>query len=293
MLRPLVRLLIRSGVTFPVLADILRALYVEVAARDLLPGEAPRTDSRISVLTGIHRKELRRQREAGPEAAEPLVVTLNSQLLARWLGDPLLTGEDGAPLPLPRAGEAPSFEALVQGATRDVRPRAVLDEWLAQGIASLDGDGRVRLEAAAFLPRGDGDARLFYFARNLHDHLAAAAANVQAHPVAGAAPFVDRSVHYDGLGHDAAAALEKAARDAATRLLLNVNRTALAIADRDDAAARETAGSGGGPRPTRRVNLGVYLYVEDEPSPAPAGAAPARAAPARAGDAARDLPVAP
>ena len=40
-------------------------------------------------------------------------------------------------------------------------------------------------------------------------------------------------------------------------MLLDVNRAALAIADRDDAAAT-------GSRPTRRVNFGVYVYVEDE-----------------------------
>ena len=251
------RLLIRSGVTFPVFADLLRALYVEVAARDLLPGERARTDSRISLLTGIHRKELRRQRlEAGSED-EPAVVTLNSQLVARWLG--VHADADGTPLPLPRTGPAPSFEALVTSATRDVRPRAVLDEWVAQGIATLDADGAVRLQTAGFLPAENLDARLFYFARNLHDHVAAASANILA---VGPAPFVDRSVHYDGLGVEAAAALEREARDAATRLLLKVNQAALAIADKDDALAE-------GVRPTRRVNLGIYVYTEDETRPEP------------------------
>lgn len=251
------RLLIQSGVTFPVLADLLRALYVEVAARDLLAGERARTDSRISLLTGIHRKELRRQRLGAGGDAELDVVTLNSQLVARWLG--AHAGADGQPLPLPRTGPAPSFEALVAGATRDLRPRAVLDEWVAQGIAALGDDDQVRLLKAGFLPMEDLEARLFYFARNLHDHIAAAAANIAA---SGPAPFLDRSVHYDRLGLPAAADLEAAARDAATRLLLDVNRTALGIADKDDTLAD-------GVRPTRRVNLGVYLYVEDEPREEP------------------------
>ena len=251
------RLLIRSGVTFPVLADLLRGLYVEVATRDLLPGERARTDSRISVLTGIHRMELRRQRlEVGGEE-DLSVVTLNSQLVARWLG--AHADADGTPLPLPRTGPAPSFEALVTDATRDVRPRAVLDEWMAQGIATLDENGVVRLRTAGFLPADNLDARLFYFARNLHDHVAAAAANILA---VGPAPFVDRSVHYDGLGVDAAASLEAEAREAATRLLLKVNKVALDIADKDDALAD-------GVRPTRRVNLGIYVYAEDETGPEP------------------------
>jgi hypothetical protein len=252
-LRPLVRLLIRTGVTFPVLADLLRTVYVEVAVSDLDAGERPRTDSRVSLLTGIHRKELRRQR-AHADDPEPPVITLNSQLIARWLGDPAYAEPDGTPRKLPRTGPAPSFESLVASVTRDVRSRAVLDEWLAQGTVVLGEDQLVALQSPAFLPRQDVEARLHYFARNLGDHLAAAAANVTA---SGPAPFIERSVHYDGLGLDAASALERAAREAAGAVLLDVNRVALAIADEDDRAASA-------PRPTRRVNFGVYVYVEDE-----------------------------
>ena len=252
--------MIRSGVTFPVVADLLRGLFVEVASRDLLPGERPRTDSRISLLTGIHRKELRRQRAADQDAPEPPVVTLNSQLIGRWLGDPAYVGADGRPMALARGGPPPSFDALVAMTTRDVRSRSVLDEWLSQGIATQEADGRVVLASSAFLPRDDLEARLFFFARNLHDHVAAASANiVSASGATGGAPFLDRSVHYDGLGLEAAAELEAHAREAAGRLLLDINRAALAIADRDDALAKAA-----GPRETRRVNLGVYLFADGE-----------------------------
>lgn len=259
-LRPLVRLQIRSGVTFPLLADLLRGLYVEVARDDLLTDPRSRTDSRISLMTGVHRKELRRQR--GPQPSEePAVVTVNSQVLALWLGAPDYTDAAGEPLPLPRNGPAPSFDSLVATVTRDVRPRAVLDDVLAQGIVTLDAEGIVRLKAEAFLPREGSEAQLFYFARNLHDHAAAAAANVAGQ---GAPRFLDRSVHYDRLGTRAAAALEAVAREAAQRLLLEVNRQALVIAERDEAEAAANPG-----RPTRRVNLGVYLYCEDETPDAP------------------------
>jgi len=41
---------------------VVRGLYVEVARDDLLDDPRSRTDSRISLMTGVHRKELRRQR---------------------------------------------------------------------------------------------------------------------------------------------------------------------------------------------------------------------------------------
>lgn len=259
LLRPLVRVLIQSGVTFPVLADLLRGLYVD-AARELLPGKREQTDSRISLLTGVHRKEIRRQREADSTQEEPAAVTRTSAIIGRWLGAAAYTDGAAQPLPLPRAGPAPSFDALVESVTRDVRARAVLDELLAQGIVTQTEGGAIALNAQAFLPREGQDAQLFYFARNLHDHIAAAAANIVA---PGPAPFLDRSVHYDRLSPEAAAQLLAVGRDAAQATLLNVNRAALGIADADEAARAVGAGSA----PTRRVNLGIYLYAEDEPAP--------------------------
>jgi hypothetical protein len=257
LLRPLVRLMIRSGVTFPVLADLLRTLFIEVAA-ELLTGREARTDSRISLLTGVHRKEIRRLRLEPPDRDKvPAVVTVSSQIIARWLGAAAFVDADGRPRPLPRLSGAggPSFEDLIESVTTDIRPRAVLDDWLSQGLVSLDTDDRVRLNVAAFVPRVGGEEQLFYFARNLHDHIAAASANVA---TAGPAPFFDRSMHYDRLQPETVAQLEATARDAAQQLLTDVNRIALAMAEADDKAA----GTG---TPLRRINLGVYVYVDDDP----------------------------
>jgi hypothetical protein len=143
-----------------------------------------------------------------------------------------------------------------------VRARSVLDEWVSQGIASLEPDDRVRLNVAAFLPAQGQDAQVFYFARNLHDHVSAAAANL----TAGATPpFLERSVHYDRLSPEAIAQLEAAGREAAQAMLLDVNRKAIAIADADD-AARATAPPDAAGAPTRRVNIGVFVYVDDDES---------------------------
>jgi hypothetical protein len=257
LLRPLVRLLIDRGIAFPVLVDLLRTLYVDVATKDILTDPRARTDSRVSLLTGVHRKEVRKQREhTVPLPSVPQAVTLSSQILAIWLGSPAWTDASGQPLILPRtaADGRRSFDALVSSVTKDVRPRAVLDEWLARGIVHQDDAGSVVLDAAAFLPRPGEAEQMFYFARNLHDHIAAAVANVSA---SGSAPYLDRSVHYDAMPEAAAARLEATAREAGTRLLVEVNRAALQIIDTD----------WGGQGPTRRVNLGVYLFAEDEQAP--------------------------
>ena len=95
---------------------------------------------------------------------------------------------------------------------------------------------------------------MFFFGRNLHDHIAAAAANVEA---GDGAKFVDSSVHYDRLPPEAAAQLLTFAQSAAAQALLDVNRAAISLVEPTGSpAAQATA--------TRRVNFGIYIYTEDE-----------------------------
>jgi hypothetical protein len=153
-----------------------------------------------------------------------------------------------------RAG-APSFESLVASVTRDVRPRAVLDEWLDRKLVTSDAQNRVVLAEAAFIPRGEDDRKFYYFGRNLHDHFAAAVANV----LSTDPPFVERAVHYDGLSPALARRLADRAREIALEALQTANREAHA------ALATDSGGDS-------RWNFGVYVYREDG---APAdGAAP-------------------
>ncbi len=256
----------KSGVTFPVLADALRQLFVDVAVSEILPDPRSRTDSRVSILSGVHRKEIKRLRALPADQAEvPDVVTLASQVIARWLGSRAFSDADGQPRVLTRlappagAEATPSFEALVLSVTTDVRPRAVLDDLIDHGIVTLrDGDA-VHLNTQAFIPRPGGSEQLFYFARNLHDHVAAASANIST----ATPPFFDRSVHYDDLTPAQAESLRAFAREAGMRALLEVNRKALDLLQQSPAPTADPLV----PEERQRVNLGIYVYQERDGAP--------------------------
>ena len=125
----------------------------------------------------------------------------------------------------------------------------------SQGLVTVDAEERLELNVRGFVPQPGRAEQLFYFGRNLHDHIAAAGANVLA---TGPAPFLDRSVHYDRLPAEAVARLESLGRETAQRMLLAFNRAALAEAD----------AAGDDPPPGRRINFGVYIYTDED---APAG----------------------
>ena len=99
---------------------------------------------------------------------------------------------------------------------------------------------------------------MFYFAGDLHDHVAAAVANVNAPMVR---PFLNRSVHHDRLTRSQVKTLGAYAREAAMRLLLDVNGLARELTEATPTTDREASG---------RINLGVYLFGENErPGAAP------------------------
>lgn len=260
-LRPLVRLALASGLTFPALSALLRRLFIDVAEKEFaIPGK-PQTDSRISLITGIHRKDVSRLRSGEmPMPALPAPVSRTSRIVARWLADPRYCDRNGVPLPLPRiapAGEA-SFESLVGDVTRDLHPRAVLDEWCERGIASLDAEDRVHLGAAAIVPGAGDEVRRHYFTRNLHDHMVVSVENM----LASTPPFFERAVHYNNLSPELAARLEAASREEAMQMLLRLNRLANEAVGRD---------AGGG----ARWSAGVYIFRkagEEVPVPGTQGA---------------------
>jgi len=203
-------------------------------------------------LTGIHRKEVRRLRGGGAAVSTvPAALSRTSRIVALWLAAPEFADSDGKPLPLPRiaTGKGPSFETLVATVTRDVRPRAVLDEWLDRKLVWLDGEDRVVLAEPGFMPRGGSDQQLYYFGRNLHDHMAAAVANVL-----GETPrFLERAVHYDGLSRELAERLEQRSRELAMEALQAANR---------EAHAASLTDAGG----NWRWNFGTYVFAQDEPA---------------------------
>ena len=179
-LRPLVRAMIARGLTYPELAETLKQLYVDACARHFHLGGKRLTDSRISLLTGLQRKDIRALRarlEGVEEDVEPPGAGPLPRVLACWNGAQPYVDATGAPRSLPRvATDGPSFEALVAEVSHDIHPRTVLDELSRLGLVRHNPeDDRVSLIASAYLPHRDDAALLGYFGANLGDHVEVAA----------------------------------------------------------------------------------------------------------------------
>lgn len=273
-MRPLARLLMRSGVTYPAFSLALKRVFLEAAHAELASQQMPATDSAVTLLSGVHRRDVRNltrgaapAREAPPH--EPLGLV--GQVVARWMSEAPYLDATGAPRGLPRSEDRSeastgkrasasvgkrksppaSFDALVASVSSDVRPRAMLDEMLRLGVVREDAGG-LHLVAAGFAPRQGLAETAELFADNVSDHAAAAAANLQ-----GDANFLEQAIYVDQLTAASADAVHKAAVQAWKQAFKTVMQEAQRRFDADAAQADASAR-------TQRARFGVYFYSDRE-----------------------------
>ncbi len=255
LLKPLVRLLIHYQITYPFIAQLLKSIYLQVATESF-PVEGKRvTDSRLSLLTGIHRKDVRRLRyEDDPLATVQLKTeSLSAQVIASWLSLSKYSDEEGNAKPLHRLatnGE-PSFESLVEQVSKqDLRSRSLLDEWTRKNIVKIDENERVHLLKEAFIPSENFDDKAYFFGHNIHDHIAASSHNL----MDNTPPYFDRGVYYNNLQSTSIKELQALSEQLAMNMIKEINRKARHLQRKD--SEKKAA--------EHRFRFGSYFYSEKQ-----------------------------
>jgi hypothetical protein len=210
-LQPLLRLLVTQGVDYTSLGAFLKPLFLDQALAELERRGQKVTDSALSVLSGVHRKDVRAWRESGLGHRLEATVSLTSQVFACWKDEPACCDQQGNPRPLSRTGSWPSFETLVRTVSTDVHPYTVLNDLLRLGMASLELVGEqecVSLNKEAFIPPPGSLELLELFSGNLADHVAVATGNLLGEEPAR----LEQSVFADGLSAESVERLSALSR---------------------------------------------------------------------------------
>jgi hypothetical protein len=144
-LLPVARFLLRNGISFTEFSEICRVAFVETASNEYGIRGRPTNISRVSAMTGIGRKEVRRIRAMkGPYAGNPR-VELNrlGDILHRWHTRPPYLNKAGQPKPLKYAGGRASFASLVRECAGDIPIGAIKVEIIRCGAVTKDAAGRL------------------------------------------------------------------------------------------------------------------------------------------------------
>ena len=249
-LAPLVRLLLRHGVSHAAFADWAKQVYVNVASAEFGIGAKRPSVSRIAIVTGINRKEVKRIADL-PAEVDTGVSRHNRavRVVTGWLRDEEFRTARGKPRVLAYGDAGDSFNRLVRKHGGDVPARALLDELVRVGTVTRDGS-RVELVRGGYVPHRSEEALLDLFATSARDLL-----TTLEHNLAGEGPKrLQMSVAYDNVTDEGLAAFRKLSGERAMKLLRELDAE-LSPYDRD--LHPDVEGEG-----RHRTGLGVY-YIED------------------------------
>ena len=253
LLRPLVRLLLRNGVPYRTFSDLAKRVYVDVATEEFgIPGRK-QSKSRVSILTGLSRKEvLRVKRLPGSDDLGALQrYNRAARVISGWVRDRIFTNESGDPVDLPFEGGNASFKSLVRLYSGDAPARAILDELLRVGSVERTAEGKIHLSDRSYVPKKSEIEKIGILGTDTADLISTIDHNIRQTD----APFFQRKVCYDNLPCEALPQLKRMAGKKSQVLLESLDRW---LCKRDRDFNPLIGGTG-----RKRAGIGIYYFEED------------------------------
>lgn len=161
LLGPLIRILLRQGISYAEFSELAKAVYVEVALKDFKVAGRKATRTRVAVMTGLTRKEVKRViDEAVKDRYEPKSkFSRLGRVLVGWHTDTDFTGPYGLPLELQYETNNPgelTFAELVKRHSGDMSPRSILDELIRVGAVRETDAGWYRVLRREYITDAQG-----------------------------------------------------------------------------------------------------------------------------------------
>ncbi len=254
-LRPLVRVLLRNGISYGTFADLAKWVYVDVATRDFgIPGRK-QTVSRVSIITGLSRKEVKRVQElARPDdMAEEERYNRAARVIGGWLLDAVYQTEAGQPRNLTFEEGEPSFSGLVKKYSGDVPARAILDELQRVGNVERLADGTLHLKSHAYIPQASEVDKLYILGADTSALISTIDHNLNPEIER---KYFQRKVRYDNLPNEVLPEFRALSAEKAQQLLEEFNEW---LAKRDRDINPSVNGTG-----RNMAGIGIYYFENPE-----------------------------
>jgi len=253
LLRPLARILLRNGVSFSTFSDLAKWIYVDVATREFGIEGRKQSTSRVSVITGLSRREVMRVRKLPRPDVTASTERHNraARVIAAWRRESDFLDAEGNPALLPMEGRGATFSELVKRFSGNVPPRAILDELIHVGAVERRKDGKIALITRAYIPRNIDAHKLNILGTDVQHLVSTIDHNLKSETTE---PLFQRKVSYDNLPDDVLPAFHKLFTKRAQTMLESADRW-LAQRDRDVNPTVKGRGS-------NRAGFGIFFFEE-------------------------------
>lgn len=177
-MQELARWLIKSGIGYTEFSAVLKPVFYNEAIREIERLNQKKTDSTISLLAGLNRRDISTLRQNNNDAhqlihhfTEPAsAVSVPARVIGMWVNE-------GFPQTIPVSGHEISFESLVKQVSTEKHPRSILLELKRIGIVIEEND-TITLQTNSFTPSSEADELKQLFVANIKDHMAAGISNI-------------------------------------------------------------------------------------------------------------------
>jgi len=152
LLKPIASFCVRNGLKLNDVIECLKSAFIQAAQESGDAKELP-SKSQLSIMTGIHRRDIARLTSANEPELRP-IDDVTTRVLGRWQTDRQFQTKGGLPKPLTFDGEKSEFAHLVSLVTKDVRYKILLAE-LERSKAIERSDSVVYVSTHSYTPTAD------------------------------------------------------------------------------------------------------------------------------------------
>lgn len=190
---PVARFCVRHGALLPEITDALKAALLRAAREQLAAAGEQVTASRLSVMSGVHRKDSSKFLKG--MAPQRDVVSPAIEVLGCWHTKRKYRHANGRPRALTVGNEQSEFALLVREISADVHPHTVLCELERLKLVEVHGDTVLPLKAT-FVTAMDDEQTAQIIARDIDELMCAAEENVNS---SGARPHHHTTTIFDNI----------------------------------------------------------------------------------------------
>ena len=250
-LKPLIRILLRNNIPFGAFSELARQAYVEVATHDFQVEGKKQSNSRISTITGLSRKEVKRLQELEESSDSMLTEKYNraARVVYGWVHDKNYQNSNNECKVLTFESGSYSFSSLVKKFSGDVPPRAILDELERVGVVEVDDKDMIRLLSRAYIPKTGINEKIQYLGSDVSALLNTMDRNIYEE---NKKKYFQRKVYYDNLPEEVVEELQELIAKNSQELLEIID-VAMAKHDRDSNPKSKGAGR-------KAIGVGIYYF---------------------------------
>jgi hypothetical protein len=174
-LSPIVKFCILRSIKYQDFAETAKRIYVKAAQDDIKLRELESSTSKLSVITGLRRREIDRLLNIQEDLPSDGILIL--RLIGQWTGDKRFQNNRGKPKALELEGNDSEFASLVKTVSRDINHRTLLFELERAGFIKRIGK-KIHLVSSVYIPKENLRDGFSLLSSDIRDLIAAGNENI-------------------------------------------------------------------------------------------------------------------